>query len=68
MTDEHAMLAEAIERNRELLHSIKDELVQEISTLKLVQQKLKYTIYGVAMLCVVALGKPEIIPAIFGMH
>lgn len=67
MDVEHQLLAEGIEKNRELLISIKDELVQEISTMKLVQQKLKFMIYGVAIGCLILTGKLELIPAMMGM-
>ena len=65
MDKEHLMLLEGIQETKVLINKLDKSLVQELNVLKLVQQKLRYYIYGVALFALVALGKPEMITAIF---
>ena len=65
--DDYNRLADSIEKNQELLYSIKDELITEVSALKLAQQKLRFMIYGVAFLAVVITNKPEFLSAMLSI-
>jgi len=67
MDKDHEMLARSMERNRELLMEIKEELAAEVTTLKLGHQKLKYMIYGLALVTIGIAGKPEIMSVLFHM-
>lgn len=61
---EHRMLLEGIQENKVLLNDIKLDLVERINVLELAQQKLRYYIYGVVLLVMVVLYRPEIVPVL----
>lgn len=67
MTKDSDRLHEAIEKNRELIQEIKDDLVDEVTILKLSQQKLKYTVYFASVLAMFAIGRPELLAAMLHM-
>ena len=64
MDKEHRMLLEGIQENKVLLNDIKLDLVERINVLELAQQKLRYYIYGVVLLVMVVLYRPEIVPVL----
>lgn len=63
MEEEYNRLEEKIDHNKDLLIDIKEELVKEISLLKMAHQKLKYTMIIMSIIYVVALGRPELVKA-----
>ena len=64
MDKEHLMLLEHTQENTKLLVSIKEELVKEITLIKIQQVRLKYYILSVAIGTLVFLGKPELVSAL----
>ena len=61
-TDEHIRLHESIEKNRDLLIEIKDDLGKELNLLKLSHEKLKFLVYGLAGVVLVGLGSTNLQP------
>ena len=59
--DRYERLHEKLDKQHDLLITIKDEINKEISLLKLAQQKLKFMGIIALIVIVLAVGRPELI-------